>query len=126
MAAKPGPLSAGDFNRRATFEIDTATASDIDKNGAQLEVWDRAGTAFDTWVSYEALPSRPGSAEYFADPKRRVENRALFKVRYSARNALINPATYRIIYAGTTWNIARVLDPDGGKVEIHIETNSIT
>jgi hypothetical protein len=119
-------LGAGAFDQRITVQVDTATDTDRDANGAQLEIWDAAGTDFQAWAAFAVEPSRPGGAEYFGEEKRRVENKATFRVKYWTATAAIGPGSHRILHRGITWNIQRVFDPDGSRKEIHIEVNSIT
>lgn len=120
------PTGSGQYDQRITIEVDTATITDVDVNGAQLEIWDAAGSSFVEWSSFSIIPSRPGGAEYFLDDKRVVENKALFRVRRKNSTIGIGPASHRVNYDGRIWNIQRAYDPDGKRVEIHLETNSIT
>lgn len=117
------PLRSGDLNQRVTLQLNSATSTDVDKNGAQLEIW---VDDFACWAALTVEASRPGGAEYFTEPQRRVEDKALFRVRYWARTAAIDPGTHRLVHNGKTWNIQRTYDPDGSQRELHIETNVIT
>ncbi len=118
-------VNSGEFNIRVVVQVDTATDTDVDQNGAQLEVWDRVGTDFTLITKFEVDPSRPGGAEYFAEEKRRVENKATFKVRFSSKSNSINPATHRILFDGKIWDVTRVYDPNGKRVEIYIEAKAV-
>lgn len=120
------PANAGIYDQRIRIEINTATVADREaKNGAQSEIWTES--YFDVWAAYTADPSRPGGAEYNANEKRNVEDRATWRVRFDGQTSLIDPAIYRIrdLDSGKIWNIQRAYDPTGKRAEIHIESNSI-
>ncbi len=123
MASDNSKGGAGSYNQRITVQVNTATATDRDDHGAQLEIWDEE--SFQLWAAFSAGSSSPGGAEYFIDPQRRVEDIATFKVRYWSRTIAMDPATYRIVYGSKTWNIHRVFDPDGSRTELTIEARSI-
>ncbi len=121
--ASTTPANAGIYDQIITLEINTATDADRDDNGARLEAWD---DSFDTLASYQAEPSRAAGAEYDADHRRVVEDRALFRVRYDAQTSLIDAATYRLVHNDRTWDIQRAYDPTGKRIEIHLEVHVIT
>ncbi len=115
------PANAGIYDQYITIEINTATDADR-ASGEQLEVWD---DSFDVLAGYQAEPSRAGGAEYNADTKRVVEDRALFRVRYDGQTSLIDPATHRVVHNDKTWDIQRAYDPTGKRMEIHMEVHHI-
>ncbi len=117
------PANAGIYDQIVTLQVNSATIGDRDSDGAQLEDWN---DEFDTMAAYQAEPSRAGGAEYSAEMTRVVENRALFRVRYDAQTALIDPATYQLIHNDRTWDIQRVYDPTGKRIEIHLEVHTVT
>ncbi len=117
------PTNAGLYDQRIKIELNTATDSDKDSRGAQLEVW--TDDYFYEMAAYEAMPSRPGGAEYDDGQTRLVEDRALFRVRNYALTSALTAGNARVVHNGKTWNIQRVFDPTGKRIEIHLETNSI-
>lgn len=114
---------AGSYDQRITVQVNTATDTDRDANGAQLEIWDES--SFLLWAAFSAGPSRPAGAEIFMDPQRRVEDVATFQIQYWTRTAAMDPATHRIVHGGKTWNIQRIFDADGSRRELQVEVRSI-
>jgi hypothetical protein len=123
MAIRITPANAGIYDQYVTIIFNSATLTDRDSDGGQLEDW---GDLFDALASYQAEPSRAGGAEYNADTKRVVEDRAIFRLRYDAQTSQINEAFYRIRHNGKEWDIQRVYDPTGKHIEIHLEVHFIT
>ncbi len=118
------PTNAGLYDQRIKIEINSATSSDRSSNGAQLENWD--DEYFYTLAAYEAMPSRPHGAEFDSGSQRNVEDKALFRLRYDPQTSALDPATCRINVSGKIWNVERVYDPTGKRIEVHLEADSIT
>lgn len=116
-------VRAGDYIQQVVFEVNS-TPNAQDQYGAPVETW---VTDFTVPGAYEPQPSRPQGAEFELALKRQSENRVLFRIRY--RPGIDDSSTFvalhRIAFRNRTWNIMRAFDPDGLRIEIHVEATVV-
>lgn len=105
-------MEAGKLRHWIAFQTKTETQSG---SGNITETWT---TAFYLDGAFEPI----GSTEFPAFNKRHAKSTARFRFRYRTG---ISSDTHRIYFQGRQWDIFPPINPDGRKIELHIEAHEI-
>lgn len=105
-------MEAGPLRHRLVFQAKTETQSG---SGNITETW---ATAFTVYGAFEPI----GSDEFPTFNKRHAKSTARFRIRYRSG---ISSNTHRIYFQDRQWDIYPPINPDGKKIELHIEATEI-
>lgn len=107
-------MEAGPLHQRLVFQV-KVIPEEQSRSGAIQEEWT---TDFTVYGAFEPL----GSDEFPAFNKRHAKSTARFRIRYRPG---IDSAKHRIYFQSRVWDIYPPLNPDGRKIELHIEATEV-
>jgi SPP1 family predicted phage head-tail adaptor len=102
-------VRAGDLKQRITIQQKTSAQNTV---GELVPTWAPYATV---WAAKEQLTGR----ERFVDQRLREDVDTRWRIRYRTD---LNPKTMRVTHAGAVYDLIAVLDPDGGREELHLLT----
>lgn len=106
-------MRAGRLRKRITIQKKTTVQDDY---GAAVETWGAPGDGEPAEMWGEVAPVMTGTREAFAAAAGQFQARLTAQIRLRWRT--LDPANYRLMADGDTYEIQAVMDPDGRQHEL--------